>query len=440
MLPLFSPTIRGMIFLMSIIDKQTTNGKRQTANDVRQTGRNVMLKKEKNLRQYNIISAVKSFVILVVACFALSCSTSVNKTGNLDRDIYFITGSYSESSEEGVKLYKIDSDSVIISEITGVKAGTNPSFITFSPDGGLLYAVNETTSDDGRREAGVTTIKFDRREMSLVNVGYCEISGTGPCHVSSDDKGEYLFLSNYGNGSLSVLGNRSDGLPDVETLYFKYNDDSGMVSHVHMALQIPGTARLLVSDLGFDRLSEYRMVYNGNNLNLIPERIIDLPDGSGPRHFAPEEEGKYLYVVNELSSEVVVFKRTITGDFINIQTIKTLPADYAGVNYCADIKISNCGNYLYVSNRGHNSIASFTITDSGMVELINHVSCEGDWPRNFTVDSNNKLMLVANQRSDNIALFFIDKESGLPVYSGKSINITSPSCVIFIADNSSDKN
>ncbi len=381
---------------------------------------------------------MKLVLLLVVAVFTLSCSTSVNETGNLDRDLYFVTGSYSESSEEGVKLYKIDSGSVNITEITGVKAGKNPSFITLAPNGGLLYAVNETGPDAGRKKAGVTTIKFDWQEMSLVNIGYCEISGVGPCHVSSDEKGEYLFLSNYGDGSLSVLGNRSDGLPDVETLYFEYNDDSGTVSHIHMALQIPGTNRLLVSDLGFDRLLEYRMVYNGNNLNLIPERPFDLPDGSGPRHFTPGKKRKYLYVVNELSSEVVVLKRTLTGDFINIQTIKTLPAGYSGVNSCADIKISHCGTYLYVSNRGHNSIASFKIADSGIVELIKHVSCEGDWPRNFAIDSNNMIMLVANQRSDNIALFFIDKESGIPVYSGKSINITSPSCVIFVEENRSD--
>ena len=123
-----------------------------------------------------------------------------------------------------------------------------------------------------------------------------------------------------------------------------------------------------------------------------------------------------------------------------LSTTTTLPDGYSGVNHCADIKISLCGSYLYVTNRGHNSIATFGIADTGKVEIKEPVSCEGDWPRNITIDSNHRILLVANQRSDNIALFLIDKESGLPVYSGESINISSPSCVIFIPENSNNKN
>jgi 6-phosphogluconolactonase len=101
------------------------------------------------------------------------------------------------------------------------------------------------------------------------------------------------------------------------------------------------------------------------------------------------------------------------GTLTEIETVSTLPADFTGVSYCADVHVSDSGKFLYGSNRGHNSIVVFEIDPrTGKLKLVEHVSTEGNWPRNFTIDPMGKFLLVANQRSENVVVFSIDPSTG----------------------------
>jgi len=194
----------------------------------------------------------------------------------------------------------------------------------------------------------------------------------------------------------------------------------------------PGSNHLYVSDLGLDRLMVYNTFYFGDNIVVEEDQSINLPPGNGPRHFVVDTTGTVFYILNELSSEIFVIKRYLTGDYREIQRIKTLPEDFVGENYAADIHWSPDNRFLYTTNRGHNSIAVFEIVNDEMLELKGNVSCEGDWPRNFAISPDGWFMLIANQRSGTIDLFKIDQDTYMPEYTGNSVEINSPSCIIFV--------
>lgn len=164
---------------------------------------------------------------------------------------------------------------------------------------------------------------------------------------------------------------------------------------------------------------------------LLPEKqpFVALPPGSGPRHFEFTPDEKYCYIANELNSTVSVLENK-NGQLAVIQTLTTLPSGFTGSSFCADIHLSPDGKYVYVSNRGHQSIAVFSRNSGGLLTSVAHVHVEGDWPRNFTIDPSGRYMLVANQRSHNIAVF--ELRDGIPVFTGNQAKIPAPVCLDFL--------
>jgi 6-phosphogluconolactonase len=138
-----------------------------------------------------------------------------------------------------------------------------------------------------------------------------------------------------------------------------------------------------------------------------------------------------MYVINELNSTITFFNVRENGELQSVQTLSTLREGFKGESYCADIHIGKNGKYLYGSNRGENTIATFRIGSDGKLTLAGHTSCGGDWPRNFVIDPSGKYILVGNQKSGNISMFSIDEKSGLPVGPAKDYKISSPACLKF---------
>jgi 6-phosphogluconolactonase len=158
---------------------------------------------------------------------------------------------------------------------------------------------------------------------------------------------------------------------------------------------------------------------------------MQLPEGSGPRHFVVDQEGNYLYVINELNSSITVFKPNEKGDFEPIQTQNTLDVDFEGDSFCADIHLSPDGNFLYGSNRGENTLVIFQVNKkTGRLNLVGRESVRGDWPRNFTMDPSGNFILVANQRSNAITVFKRDIEKGTLTYLNE-FKMPSPVCLVF---------
>jgi 6-phosphogluconolactonase len=192
--------------------------------------------------------------------------------------------------------------------------------------------------------------------------------------------------------------------------------------------------RAFVADLGIDKIMIYE--YDAARGKLTPNKqpFAQLQAGAGPRHLTFDAKGKHLYAINELDSTLACFKyHESKGTLKHIETVSTLPSGFTGVSYCADVHIHPNGKFLYGSNRGHNSIVVFRIHHgSGKLELIEHVSTQGDWPRNFAIDPYGRFLYVANQRSDNVVAFSIDSKSGRLKPTGDIEQIPSPVCLKFI--------
>ncbi len=186
---------------------------------------------------------------------------------------------------------------------------------------------------------------------------------------------------------------------------------------------------LFVADLGLDVVKQYQV----QDEEIIgPIGSLEMESGAGPRHFTFGQEGRFLYVINELNSTITVLSRIDDGSYDPIETQSTLDKNFKGESYCADIHLSKDGKFLYGSNRGENTIVIFKIdSETGKLTLIGRESVQGDWPRNFSIDPTDKFLLVANQKSNNISVFKRDQEKGTLEYLHE-IELPSPVCLEFM--------
>lgn len=382
--------------------------------------------------EINRYACVQVILLFTSALLVLGCTSRTNTDGKMAENKFTIlAGSYSGDEGNDIHILELDDVNGELKLTGGIRVGDNPSFIALSPDGSRLYAVNETDNFAGTVSGGITTLAFNPENSEFDLLGKFNISGKGPCHLSVTEDGDFLYSSNYSDGSFSVVVNNGRGIPELETIFLKYGSSDSADSHTHMSFQQQGTNLLYVSDLGLDRLMIYHIIRSGENIILREDHPINMPPGSGPRHFIIDTTGTVIYILNELSSDISVVKRYVTGDYREIQRISTLPAGFEGENYPADIHWSPDGRFVYTTNRGHNSIALFEAGDDDRLEFRGTVPCGGDWPRNFAISPDGRYLVVANQRSGSLDLFTIDRETFMPVYSGNSVMVNSPSCVIF---------
>jgi 6-phosphogluconolactonase len=204
--------------------------------------------------------------------------------------------------------------------------------------------------------------------------------------------------------------------------------------HAHCIIFDRLERHALAADLGIDKVMIYGSDRATGKLTPANQPFAELKPGAGPRHLSFHPSGKFLYVINELDSTMAAFKyNELNGTLTDIETVSTLPSDFSGTSYCADVHVSPAGKFLYGSNRGHNSIVVFQIDQrTGKLTLVEHVSTEGNWPRNFTIDPSGAFLLVANQRSDNVVVYSIDPRTGQLKPTGVNESIPSPVCLRFL--------
>src|ERR1043166_5887529 len=200
-------------------------------------------------------------------------------------------------------------------------------------------------------------------------------------------------------------------------------------AHAHCILADPSNRFALAADLGADRVFVYELDLAAKALRHVDGGDAVMRSGAGPRHLAFHPRLPLVYVTNELDSTVGTLRFDASrGALEPVDTRSTLPAGWSGTNYPADIHVAPSGNTAYVSNRGHNSIAVFTVAATGALALVQTVSTQGDWPRNFTLDPSGRWLLVANQRSSSIVVF-AREESGTLTATGQRITVPSPVCL-----------
>jgi 6-phosphogluconolactonase len=351
---------------------------------------------------------------------------------------YLFVGTYTSTGKsDGIYLYWMDPVTGRLDKFKSFKS-ENPSFLTIDRSRRFLYAVNEVAEYLGKPGGGVSAFAISKEDVSLRLLNQQATNGADPCHLTIDRKGRTLLVANYTGGNITSLPVRSDGTLGMAT-EVKQHEGSSIKEqqkgpHAHCIILDAAERYALAADLGIDKVMIYRFDQATGKLTPGKQASAELQQGAGPRHLKLHPTGKYLYVINELDSTMTAFKYNSTnGTLTQIETVSTLPSDFSGVSYCADVHVSPSGRFLYGSNRGHNSIVVFEIDRAtGKLKQLEHVSTEGNWPRNFTIDPSGKFLLVANQRSDNVVTFSIDPVTGRLKPTGQIAEIPVPVCLKFL--------
>jgi 6-phosphogluconolactonase len=350
---------------------------------------------------------------------------------------FFYVGTYTQSGKsDGIYLCLMDPLTGEVTIRNSFKS-VNPSFLITDLRRMRLYAVNEVTEYLGKPSGGVSAFAIDTPTLNLRLLNEQATQGADPCHLTLDRKGKTLLVANYTGGSITALPVRSDGTLGMAT-EVKQHEGSSIKEqqkgpHAHCIILDAAERYALAADLGIDKVMIYQLDPRTGKLTPGKQPSADLQQGAGPRHLKFHPNGKYLYVINELDSTMTAFKYNgLQGTLTHIDTVSTLPSDFSGVSYCADVHVSRSGRFLYGSNRGHNSIVVFEIDQrTGKLKQLEHVSTEGDWPRNFTIDPSGRFLLVANQRSDKVVTFSINQPTGRLKPTGHVAEIPVPVCLAF---------
>ena len=383
---------------------------------------------------------VATAAVGLVAC-ARSSEGTMRSDASKDDDGLIYVGTYTEGTKsEGIYLVRMDPRTGRLQRVGSVSAGANPSFLAMHPAGRALYAVNEVDTYRGKPSGAVSAFAIAGDSGSLTRINEQPSGGAGPCFVSVDRAGRVALVANYDGGSVALLPIQSDGALAPATQVVQHtgsgpNPERQAAPHAHCILTDHSNRFALAADLGADRVFVYRLDLDGRALRHVEGGDAVMPRGAGPRHIALHPKLPLAFVTNELSSTVATLRLDAGRGVLTPHGVASLiPSGWTGANFPADIHIAPSGRTLYASNRGHNSIAVFSVADpTGALEPVQWISTEGDWPRNFTLDPTGRWLLVANQRSDSIVVFRRDEESGRLTPTGQRIELPSPVCLRFRA-------
>lgn len=369
---------------------------------------------------------------LLLVVLALLFSTACRAQKSL---VY--AGTYSQRGSQGIYVFQFDRTKGALKLLQTVPGLESPTFITIERSGRFLYSVNRGRADISDKGGSVSAYAIDPGSGHLSGLNNRSSYGDSPCFISVDNTSKHAFICNYLGGNMLVLPIFKDGLLGVPSDSKKYSGSSVHADrqsepHVHAAYPSADNRFLYVTDLGTDKIYVYKFDPSTGRLSAADEPELAVHPGSGPRHMAFHRNGKVAYLVEELTSTVAVLGvNSETGALTMLQdTIRALPDSFAGTNTSADIHLHPNGKYLYMSNRGHNSISVFAVSSDGSLSLAAVEDSGGKTPRNFMIDPKGEFMLVANQDSDNIVVLRIDPKTGRLKAVGKPVSIPAPACVV----------
>lgn len=336
----------------------------------------------------------------------------------------FYVGTYTNGESEGIYKYALHPHGTM--NLIGLAAKSeNPSFLALARDGKTLLAVNEINNDEGVGTVESYLIAGDT--LKLLNRR--SSGGAHPCFIAVRDS--LVLTANYTGGNVGLL--KLDTMGRIsEPSFIQQHEGQGTTErqtapHAHSAWFKPGSDEVIAVDLGTNELWISELNESADSLS-SPTRL-GLEAGAGPRHLAFHPNGKWIYVINELDNTISMVHK-VQGQYRLVTSYSTLPPDFDGESFTAHLLISSDGNFLYASNRGHNSLAVFQIEKDGQLILKGHKSTGGKWPRHFTMSPDEKFLLVANQKSDNIVVLKRNCESGMLKYKGE-IKAPTPVCIVF---------
>ena len=355
----------------------------------------------------------------------------------LGAEFWMFYGTYTRGTSKGIYVSRFNAEDGTLSEPVLAAEAQNPSFLALHPQKPVLYAVGELWEMSGKRTGSVSAFSVDTHSGRLTLINQQPSGGSGPCHVSVDASGRFVLVANYGGGSVAVLPVSTDGALEPAVCVLKQEGKSVHPTrqtspHAHQIGFNPTGKVVVVPDLGLDQVLLFD--WDGAQGQLTPHKppFMQVPPGSGPRHFAFHPNGQVLYVLNELTATVSIFAGEDGVPTRLIDNVSALPTDFAGQNTAAEIAVHPGGRFVYTSNRGHDSIAVFAVSDAGKrLERKANVSTQGKTPRFIGLDPTGKYLLAANQDTNNVVIFKVDSETGIPTPTGKQVSVGAPVCLVF---------
>lgn len=378
-------------------------------------------------------------MITAVICVAAGLFTD---NDGADGKMRVYIGTYTGKGSKGIYRLTLDLANGSLTEDGVTEGVTNPSFLAIDPSGTHLYSVAEIETFDGKKAGGVAAFQLDPKTGNLTKLNEQSSGGAGPCHLVVDRDAKNVLVANYGGGSVAVLPIDAGGKVGETTTFIQHkgksvNPQRQEGPHAHSINVDTANRYAFVADLGLDKVFVYRFDPKAGKLTPNDPPAEAVPAGGGPRHFAWHPSGKFAYANNEISSSVNAFAYDPKMGMLKLlQTIPTLPRearDDEG-NTTAEVQVHPSGKFVYVSNRGHDSIAVFKVDPStGKLDIVEYTPSGGKVPRNFGIDPTGKYLLAANQDTDNVVVFRIDPKTGGLNPTGHSARVPTPVCVKFLA-------
>lgn len=331
----------------------------------------------------------------------------------------------------GITVYRYAPETGVCALVQTLNDLVNPSFLTFNHTQSHLYCVHGDQSE-------VSSFAIDSKSGELTKLNTVNTQGKNPVHLSVDPTNRFLTVANYATGSFALLPIQNDGslggLSHVESLPGEagpHKVEQGS-SHPHMIPFDPSGRFVVIPDKGLDGIFVYRVQNNNAKLEATQVSMVKAREGAGPRHIVFTPDTRHAYVVNELDSSVTGYAyEADRGALTAKEILSTLPSTFTGNSRAAAIVMAPSGKYLYVSNRGHDSVATFAINGSGEFVAQGHTPSQGRKPRFMNLTPDGSRLFVANEETDNIVAFDVDRNSGGLTENGHVIKTGSPVCMIF---------
>ncbi|MGQ9632828.1 MAG: lactonase family protein [Bryobacteraceae bacterium] len=354
-----------------------------------------------------------------------------------ERLVFF--GTYTRKLSKGIYVSRFNPADGKLSEAELAAELTNPSWVTIHPKQRAVYSVAETSNYQGQKTGAVAAFALDPATGKLTKLNELPSHGTSPCHIAVDRTGRCAVAANYGTGTVACYPIRSDGSLGEASAVIQHtgsgpNPSRQQGPHAHQVVISPDNRFVFVPDLGLDKVMIYRLDPAKGTLTPNDPAFAETPPGSGPRHMAFHPKGRYAYVICELGSLIAAYSyNAARAAFTQLATVSTLPREFSGRNSTAEIEVHPNGRFLYGSNRGHDTIAVFTIDSTkGTLTLIEHVPTQGKTPRNFKIDPSGNFLIAANQDTNNVLVFRIDPSTGRLSPTGQTLQVGAPVCVEFL--------
>lgn len=350
----------------------------------------------------------------------------------------------------GIHQFQVNRSTGALTPAGIYELGTSPNCLAVNAAGTRMYSTNETDHVGENKEGTLSAFAIDQTSGQLTLLNTVRSGGAGPTYVSLHPSGRFLLVANYFGGSVAVLPILPDGrLGDPSDV----KNDAGPIgptratnappgsfafsghdrTHAHMIQADPAGRFVLHADLGLDQIFLWRFDEQRGVLTPNDPPAISLPPGDGPRHFHFHPGGRWFYSIQEEGSTIELFDYdAAAGRLTPRQRISTLPAGFAGSNFCSEILVSPDGRFVYAGNRLHDSVGIFSVGPGGELTHVADEWTRGNYPRSFNFDPTGQFFYSCNQRGDNIAVFQVNRQTGILTFTGHYTPVGNPSVIVFL--------